>query len=140
MGTNLYAEYQQQSTECWPRVDMLLALFDELIRKLEKAREAFSTHESDTAQKLIQRCQLVIGGLISGVIPDSGELASNCLRTYEFALFSLEKATLSGIEDALRSLKPLWEGFQKIREEAIQLERNGEIPVIENSNTLEVTV
>lgn len=130
MSLQQYAAYQNQSGECMPRADLILALFEETIRKLEQARDALQRRDRAAAKPLLNRALLLVGGLASGVIPDAGELANNCLRLYEFALHRIQAETLVGVEDALRALRPLQEGFQGIRDEAVELERNGVIPVL----------
>jgi flagellin-specific chaperone FliS len=140
MSLKQYTAFRDQSMECIPRIDLLLMLFDETMRKLEQAREAFQGKGRDAARPLLQRAQLLIGGLAAGVIPNADEVATNCLRLYEFATHRLGSETLAGVEDALRVLRPLWEGFQGIRDEGVQLERAGMIPPAQNAPAFEATV
>src|SRR5260370_31028014 len=102
------------------------------MQKLEQTREALARNDRAAAQPLLQRAQMLLGGLAAGVVPDSGEVADNCLRLYEFALKRLDSGTLAAVDDVLRVLRPLHEGFQGIRDDAVQLERAGEIPVVSN--------
>ncbi len=140
MSLKQYAALRDQSMECIPRIDLLLMLFDETMRKLEQAREAFKSKDREAARPLLHRAQLLIGGLAAGVIPNADEVANNCLRLYEFAIHRLRSETPAGVEDALRVLRPLWEGFQGIREEGIQLERAGIIPPAPTALAFEATV
>lgn len=139
MGLDVYTQHQAQSSTAWPRVDMVLALYEESIRKLELAAKAMEQGQVETSNLLIGKVQLMIQGLASGVLPDGSELTTNMLRLHEFVLHSLSSGTVTGINDALRVLRPLAEAFQGIREEAIILERLGEIPVLANGASLEVS-
>ena len=139
MGLSQYAAFRDQSAECTPRIDLLLMLFDETMRKLEQARDALSGKGPEAAEPLVRRAQLLIGGLAAGVIPNADEVANNCLRLYEFANHRLGSMTLAGVEDALRALRPLWEGFQGIRDEAVALERAGFIPPAPSPQAFEAT-
>lgn len=139
MGLDVYTQHQEQSSTAWPRVDMVLALYEESIRKLERASEAFQTGETEKAKDLLGKVQLMVQGLASGVLPDGSELTTNMLRLHEFVLHCLSSGGASGVNDALRVLRPLAEAFQGIREEAIILERLGEIPILANGATLEVS-
>lgn len=140
MGVNRYTAYQNQGSECLPRIDLLLTLFDATMHKLEQTREALARNDQAAAKPLLLWAQALVGGLAAGVIPDSGDIADNCLRLYEFTLHRLASGTLDAVEDALRVLRPLHEGFQGIRDEAVKLERAGKIPVVRNLAAFEATV
>ncbi|HLJ94165.1 MAG TPA: flagellar protein FliS [Gemmataceae bacterium] len=138
MSVKQYEACQNQGSECLPRIELLLTLFDATMQKLEEARAALLRNDP-AAQPLVRRAQRLVGGLAAGVIPNSGEVADNCLRLYQFALDRLTSGTLAAVEDSLRVLRPLHEGFQGIRDEAVQLERAGQIPVV-SSSAFEATV
>jgi flagellin-specific chaperone FliS len=132
MSVKLYEAYKNQSSQCLPRVELLLMLFDGTMLKLEEVRQALLRKDEAAARPLLLKAQMLIGGLAAGVIPDSDEAADNCLRLYQFALNRLGLGTLAAVEDVLRVLRPLHEGFQGIRDEAVKLERAGKIPVVSN--------
>jgi flagellar protein FliS len=132
MTVKQYVASQNQGSECLPRIDLLLTLFEGTMQKLEQTRAALARNDRAAAQPLLRRAQMLVGGLAAGVVPDSGEVADNCLRLYEFSLNRLGSGTLDAVEDVLRVLRPLHESFQTIRDEAVQLERAGEIPVVSN--------
>jgi flagellin-specific chaperone FliS len=139
MTVKHYVACQAQGGECQPRIDLLLTLFEATMQKLERTREALARDDFAAAKPLLLRAQMLVGGLAAGVVPDSGVVADNCLRLYDFALNRLAVGTLTAVEDTIRVLRPLHEGFQGIREEAVQLERAGEIPCLSTSG-FEATV
>lgn len=125
---NPYRAYQQQSQSAWLRIDMILALYDGLIGKLDAARAALVKKDAAGAKKLLDRARLMLAGLVSAVDPNRGELATQFLRLYEFVNYSVGVGDLKSVEGALRVLRTLREGLEKIRPEAAELERSGKIP------------
>ena len=83
------------------------------------------------------RAQVLVEGIASGVRTDQGDLSHNLLRLYEFAVSAIRKGDLESIDGALKVLRTLNEGFQAIRPEAVELERNGIIPPSEEMSTVQ---
>jgi flagellar biosynthetic protein FliS len=125
---NPYRAYQQRASSAWLRIDMILALYDGLIGKLEAARAALTRKDAREVRKLLDKSRLMLGGLVSGVDPSRGELATEFLRLYEFVNHSLTVADLKHLDAALKVLRTLREGLEAIRPEAAELERSGRIP------------
>ncbi len=120
--------YREQNTPRWTRVDMLLTLFDGALERLEPAHAALERGDREAALPLLARGQVLVAELATGINPAYGELAINLLRLYEFATHSLNQATADRVEGALRILRTLRQGFEAIRDEAVDLERRHEIP------------
>ena len=128
---NPYAKYlQQQPAPCWMRIDMLLALFDGAIERCEQLEAALERQDRQAVQPLLNKTRMIVCGLASGVVADGDPVTTNILRLYEDVLHALGQG---GIEDmrTLTVLRTLREGFQKVRPEAVALERSGAIPPID---------
>lgn len=125
---NPYRAYAQQACSAWLRIDMLLALYDGLIGRLEAARAALTRQDAREARKLLDKSRLLLGGLVSAVDPSRGEMAQEFLRLYEFVNHSLNVADDKHLGAAVKVLRTLREGLEAIRPEATELERSGRIP------------
>jgi flagellar secretion chaperone FliS len=136
---NPYAAYRQQETVGWTRIDMLLALYDGAIERLEKARLATEQKQDAIAREQTLKAQLIVGELALGLRPVGGESLENFQRLYEFVLYCLNLGTPEKLEAALRVLRILREGFEGIRAEALRLERTGQIPSIDAVRSLQAT-
>jgi flagellin-specific chaperone FliS len=137
---NPYRAYQQQAYSAWLRIDMILALYDGVIGKLEAARAALVKRDAAGAKKLLERARLMVAGLVSAVDPGRGEMAAQFLRLYEFVNHSLGAGDGPGVEAALKVLRTLREGLEGIRPQAAELERSGQIPPAGTVSGVHLTV
>jgi flagellin-specific chaperone FliS len=129
---NPYAAYAKQQTVAMTRIDMLLALYDGAIERLEQALVALQKNDSASAEPLLIRAQLIVGGLASGLDLSQGDLPINVLRILEFAAAGICTRKAERIEGALKVLRTLREGFEEIRPGALALERNGTVPAVDS--------
>ncbi len=134
---NPYATYQRQTTPTWTRIDMLLALFDGGIERCEQALAAMDRQDHRTAKNLLVKARLIVLGLASGVVADGDPVTTTFLQLYEYAQHALGQGSVEDVQGALKVLRILREGFQKIRAEAVELERRGVIPPINSTSTLQ---
>ncbi len=134
---NPYAKYQQL-TPSWTRIDMLLALYDGAVERCEQALAALERPDPAAARKLLVKTRLIVMGLASGVVADGDPLTTNLLRLYDFAQHMLGQGGVEDVRRALKVLCILREGFQKVRPEAVALERGGSIPPIDTVSAVRV--
>lgn len=127
---NAYRAYRRpEPSAAWTRIDLLLALYDGALERLQKAEAALRQGDEAAAVPLLVRAQLIVSGLASGVRSDgtNEEMAANMLRLYEYVTHELRQPRLAGIENARKVLATLREGFETIRGEAAELERSGRL-------------
>lgn len=129
---NPYARYLQ-TTPAWTRIDMLLALFNGAVERCEQALAALERHDHNTAKQLLVKARLIVMGLASGVVPDGDPVTTTMLQLYEYAQHALSQESIEDVRGALGVLRTLREGFEKIRPEAVALERSGVIPPINDA-------
>ncbi len=134
---NPYTKNQQQTVPSWTRIDMLLALFDGGVERCEQALAALERQDHAAAKKLLIKARLIVMGLASGVIADGDPVTTTILQLYEYALHSLAQGGIEDVRGTLNVLRILREGFQKVRPEAVELERSGVIPPINTTSTLQ---
>src|SRR5260370_10555397 len=110
------------------RIDLVLALFDGAIDRMDKAVALLGT-DDNAARAHQARAQLLIMQLASGIDLEMGDPTSiDLLRLYEFCVHVLATGGRDEISSARDCLSIVREGFRSIREEAAQLERSGAIP------------
>jgi flagellin-specific chaperone FliS len=130
---NAYQKYRRQ-TEVPPptRIDSLLALFDKALERLDKAEAALGGGDPATAVAQLTKAQLIVLALASGVRVEVNPEVNTCiLRLYEFTVQHLRQQSVEGIASARQALRTLRAGFEKIRAEANELERSGQIPPLD---------
>lgn len=134
---NPYETYQRQRTTSWTRIEMLLALYEGAIARLEEARSLLASGNAVGAAPALVRAQRIVAELLSGVDLSHGEVPSNFQRLYAFVLQAIASSEARQIDGALEVLRTLQEGLLEIRTEATQLERSGAIPPIDSGRALQ---
>jgi flagellin-specific chaperone FliS len=124
---NAFRAYQQRNPG-WTRADMLLALYQGAIERLDNASSALARGATDEVTPLLAKAQLIVLELAAGVDPSVAPAGSNVPRLCEFVLHSIRSGTPEAIASAVRILRILKDGFESIRDEANTLERSGAIP------------
>lgn len=127
---NAYQKYRRPDEPTgWTRMDMLLALYDKALERLDRAEAAIRANDPTTAVPQLAKTQLIVTELAAGVrVEVNPEANTAILRLYEFIAHELAHATIEGIENARKILRTLREGFEAIRVEANELERSGQLP------------
>jgi flagellar secretion chaperone FliS len=125
-----YQKYRKQDEVVgWTRMDLLLALYDKALERLDRAEAAIRADDAATALPQLAKTQLIVTELASGVrVEVNPEANTNMLRLYEFVANELVKATPAAIENARKVMRTLREGFEAVRAEANELERTGRLP------------
>lgn len=135
---NSHLLYQQNSNLGLTRVDLILSLYEKLIALLVESRAKLERKEDGAVQPLLSKARLAVAGLAVGIDRQQGELGTTFSRLYEYVLYSLTSATAESIGSALATLRSLQEAFQQVREQAVELERTGVIPPLDNEEGLTV--
>ena len=126
---NSYQKYRKDEATGWTRIDLLLALYDKALERLDRAEKALRAGGADTAIPQLAKTQLIVAELAAGVrVEVNPEANTNMLRLYEFVATELARASVPAIENARKVLRTLREGFEAVRAEANELERTGRIP------------
>jgi flagellar biosynthetic protein FliS len=134
-----YKAYQQNRASGQTRIDTTVALYEAIIERLEKALAALRRQDEATTQKQLGLCHLGIAALASAFDPRAGELAVTLHRLFDFTVRCLRNPTVNSIEAALNVFRTLHEAFQTIRPEAVQMERSGAIPPLDQLRTFQAT-
>lgn len=138
---NPYLAYRKQEVSTgWTRIDLLLALYDKALERLDAAELALRGGDRSAATTQLIKTQLILTALASGVQPEADpENSANVLRLYEYASHELSSPRVEGIVNARKVLRTLREGFEGIRAEANELERSGRLPSTEHLKMVHAT-
>lgn len=121
--------YRQKPMTGMTRVDLVLALFDGAIDRIDRAIELHGRGETNAALVQRTRAQMLVIQLAAGIDLAVGDPASEgLLRLYEYCAHVLAHGETAEIASARDCLVTVRDGFRGIREEAVQLERSGAIP------------
>lgn len=125
-----YRTYQAaEPTSGWTRIDLLLALYNKAVERLDAALLALGQGDTTAAVSQMSKTQLIVTELASGVRVDvNPEANTNMLRLYEYVAHELTKPEPLHIGNARKVLVTLREGFEAVRAEANELERSGQLP------------
>jgi flagellar protein FliS len=130
-----YAAYKQASVATATRIDLLLSMYDGAIERINLAASLLREGQKSAAFEHIVRAQLIVSGLAAGVRTDiAPKMAVPILRLYEFVGYQLSQSTLDSLSSSLTILTNLRQGFEKIRPEAVRLERTGQIPPVDTDS------
>jgi flagellin-specific chaperone FliS len=121
----------------WTRIEMLLAAFDGIISRLERAQEFLDANEVLKAQPLLLRSQQIVLALYEGIDLRFGQIPENMQRLYLFVLNCIGMGQKLDVPAAINVLRVIRQGLDSIRGTAGEMERRGELsPVVEDPRLL----
>ena len=133
--------YQQDQSDNWTRIDLLLAAFDGSIERLEKANELLQEDDMDAALPILVRVQNITMQLLSGLDMSQGEIPKNMQVVYIHVLRCIGLGDDYNLDAAIEMLTNVREGLRSIRDEAAELEHSGAIlPVAKTASTISLEI
>lgn len=121
----------------WTRIEMLLAAFDGIINRLERAQALLEQDEAIKAQPLLLRSQQIVLALYEGIDLRYGQIPQNMQKLYLFVLTCIGMGPKIDVPAALKILHMIRDGLESIRGSASEMERRGELsPVVEDPRLL----
>lgn len=106
MYQNGYEQYKMQSVNTMTRSEMLLLLYDELIKRLTRAEIALENQDYTLFDKSVQRLRDIVHYLDETLNMDY-EISYELRRMYEFFLYELSRLQAGRNSAVVRELKPL---------------------------------
>jgi flagellar secretion chaperone FliS len=124
-----YRQYRQpEPLQGLTRIEVLLTMFDVALARLEKAGQALANGDVPIAMPYLAKAQLIVSELAAGVRVDvDEEMGVNMLRLYEYAVHEMKTPRSANVCNAIRVLETLRDGFEGIKDEAIRLEKSGQL-------------
>jgi len=134
-----YEAYQRQQNASMPRIDLILALYRKAFDFLSRARQALVENRPDVSKPLLAQTQLIVSSLASSQAGSSDEGAGNFLRLYEFVSHRLALGAIEDIDAAEKVLRPLFDAFASVRDQAAALEAQGQIPPLRRDHEVQLS-
>ena len=118
----------------WTRIEVLLALYDRAIESVKLASQAYTEGDSNLALRSTIDANKYVLGLLSGLDSEQCPIAFGIEQILVFVMVKLEEKELN---QAQRFLEELRDSFFQIKDEAIELEKQGQIPPLADANVLD---
>ena len=123
----------------WTRIEMLLSLYQGANEQIELAIQATDSSQLGQAAVHRTRAAALVTAIRSGIDPQHGQLPVSIDQLCEFVQFCLAEGDANKMRSALKVMTELQEGFAGIRDDAVRMEQNGEIPGLPDDASVEVT-
>ncbi len=106
MYQNGYQQYKMQTVNTMTRSEMLLLLYDELIKRLNRAQIALDDKNYDLFDKSVKRSREIVDYL-NKTLNMEYRISYDLRRMYEFVLFELSRLQAGRNGAVIQELKPL---------------------------------
>ncbi|QEF98841.1 hypothetical protein Mal15_28980 [Stieleria maiorica] len=127
--------YQRTSIKRgWTRVDMLLMLYDRAIESIEACEIAADAGDPALFCKHELAMRKTIMAIHAGLKPDEDEVAFNIARLLHFVMIRFDEKDFA---NCIKLLSQIRDGFAQVADQANEMERQGEIPALPESDTFE---
>jgi flagellar protein FliS len=114
MVNNLYKTYKQQSVMTMTSGDLLIALYDGLLKELGHARNSFKHNNYADINRYLKKVQLMLGHLKS-TLDFEYEISNNLNALYDYFLDVVKKANLkkdpTGLDEVTQMIAELRDTF-----------------------------
>ena len=106
MYQNGYQQYKAQSVSTMTRGEMLLLLYDELLKRLTRADLALSDENYEAFEQSVTRSKEIVQYL-NYTLNNAYEISQELHRLYEFFLYEISRLQASRNKQIIVELKPL---------------------------------
>lgn len=106
MNRNGYQQYKEQSVNTMTRGEMLLLLYDELLKRLMRAEMALDKEDFDSFTKAVTRCRDIVCYLRDCLDPQY-DISNELRRMYEFFLYEFGRLEAGRRKEIIQEVRPL---------------------------------
>ena len=106
MYQNGYQQYKMQSVNTMTRGEMLLLLYDELVKRLTKAELALEKEEFDVFDASVKRAQEIVQYL-QETLNTEYSISRDLQCMYDFFLYEISRLQASRKKTVIEELRPL---------------------------------
>lgn len=106
MYNNGYQQYKAQSVSTMTKGEMLLLLYDELLKRLTRAEIALDEEQFDLFEQSVQRSGEIVQYL-NDTLDFTYEISHDLRRMYEFFGFEISRLRAGRKKEIIQELKPL---------------------------------
>ena len=104
MYTKGFQQYKEQSVDTMTQSELLLTLYDELVKRLTRAEIALEKQEYDVLEESVDRSNAIINYL-RGTLDNSYEISRNLWQLYEFFGYELARVKWGRNAEELQRVK-----------------------------------
>ena len=106
MYTKGFQQYKEQSIDTMTQSELLLTLYDELVKRLTRAEIAMEKGEYDIMEQSVERATQIIRYL-DGTLDRSYEISKNLAQLYEFFCYELVRVKVGRNMTELQRVKTM---------------------------------
>lgn len=117
MNYSGYQNYKDQSVMTMTKGELLIVLFDELIKRLTRAEFAIDNENFDVFDQSIDRSQEIVEYLKAS-LDFNYEISAEINRMYDFFLYEISRIKAGRKKEVVAELKPLVKELRDTFEEA----------------------
>lgn len=129
----------KQAPQATPfRVDLLVRLYAEAVKTIRQLSAAVRDKNGEAAASHRPRAQRLVLEILSGLDDRYGELPARIRLLCIFALDGIRSEDADRIEEAAKSLETLQSAFAEVREEAVFLELDQQIPSFDQTREMDI--
>ena len=117
MSLNGYQQYKEQSVMTMTSGEMLLLLYDELLKRLTRAELALEKEDYPLFEQSVKRSQEIVKYLMD-TLNFKYSISQELRRMYDFFLYELSRIQAGRKKEIIAELKPLVRDRREAFEEA----------------------
>ncbi len=119
-GTNsMISQYQEQEINTMSRGELLIKLYDELIKNLKYGAILLNQNNSEPAKKCMTKCRDILNYLIV-ILNHQYPISEQLQSIYSFMIGQIIQANVHGQADYLEKILPM---VQELRDAWVQAEK-----------------
>jgi flagellar protein FliS len=110
-NNSLIRQYQEQSILTMSRGELLVKLYDELLKNLRYASILLGQHQTETAKRYTEKSKDIVNYLFA-ILDDHYSISANLKQIYSHMLGKIIKANVSGDPASLEEIIPTVQELQ----------------------------
>ncbi len=105
-GYNAYNKYKEQSVNTMTSSEMLLTLYDEAVKRINRAKLSKQNGDFEFFEKDVERAREIVSYLDVS-LDNKYPVSQNLHSLYEFMIYNLKRAKIGRNEEPLDEIVPL---------------------------------
>ncbi|MDO5601295.1 MAG: flagellar export chaperone FliS [Oscillospiraceae bacterium] len=123
MAVNAYAQYKKQSVMTMTQGEMLLKLYDEVLKQLVRGKQAIQEKDSMTRNAALQKAQRIINYL-RATLNFKYDVSNNLAALYDYFNKQIVRANIKGEAALLDEVFPM---VQELRDAFCQADKMSKV-------------
>lgn len=116
--------YQEQAVNTMTKGEMLILLYDEVIKKLGKAKLRLENNDTDGFNTEIDKTRSIVLYL-SNTLNHKYSVSTNLFRLYDFVMYDLSRLSASRNTEIINEIVPIISGLRDAFKEADRITTAG---------------